>query len=214
MIIQARLLAPTRIVFDSRRRTAEVNLSNTGGVRGDYRISPVPNVAFNVNGNRQPRLTDAQGVAFLDGLPPDVDANIAVASGTLEDPLMQPGLAGVRVTPRPGHVLRLAMPIVLYSEINGTAYLVKDGQKTELAGVRVELRDAEGRVARSLRTAYDGFFNLDALPPGSYRLELAEAAAARLGVAPPPPRVIVLSPEGTVLDGQDLILEAPAGGER
>ena len=32
------LVAPTRLVFDNRRRTAEVNLTNTGNVPGDYRV--------------------------------------------------------------------------------------------------------------------------------------------------------------------------------
>ena len=33
------LIAPTRVVFDARKRSAEVNLSNIGGARATYRIS-------------------------------------------------------------------------------------------------------------------------------------------------------------------------------
>lgn len=33
------LVAPTRLVFDSRRRSAEVNLTNTGTAPGNYRVS-------------------------------------------------------------------------------------------------------------------------------------------------------------------------------
>lgn len=188
-------------------------LDANGNGRRDPGEPPVSNVAFNVNGSRHPRLAGKDGVVLLDGLPQDVDANISVATGSLEDPLMRPGLAGARFTPRRGHVARLEMPIVVFSEINGTAYRSQAGRKTELAGLRVELRDASGRVVKSLRTAYDGFFNMDGLPPGSYRLEVPEAAARRLGAAPPPPLTVVLSPEGSLLDGQDLILEVPEAGE-
>ena len=33
------LVAPTRVVFDSRKRSAELNLSNIGGARATYRVS-------------------------------------------------------------------------------------------------------------------------------------------------------------------------------
>ena len=183
--------------------------ANNNG-RRDPGERPLPNVAFNVNGSRHPHLTDSRGVAFLDGLAQGQDSNIAVATGTLEDPLMRPEVAGVRVTPRPGHVVRLDVPIVLFGEINGTAYRLEAGRRTPVAGLRVELRDAAGRVFKSLRTAVDGFYSLDEVPPGSYRLEVPEAAASRLGAHAPAPRAVLLSPEGTVLDGQDLILEVAA----
>lgn len=73
----------------------------------------------------------------------------------------------------------------------------------------MELRDAAGRVVKSLRTAYDGFYSLEDLRPGTYRLEVPEAATLRMGAAPLPVREITLAPEGTLLDGLDLVLEVP-----
>jgi hypothetical protein len=197
--------------------SVEAFLDANANGRHDPGERPLPNLAFNVNGNRQARLTDAQGVAFLEGLPQGQDSNLSLATGTLEDPLMRPAIPGLRITPRPGHVTRVSMPIVIYSEINGTVYLRRDGQALPAAGVRLELRDGAGRVVKSMRTAYDGFYSLDELPPGRYRLEVPEAAARQRGVKPPAPRGVLLSPEGTLLDGQDLVLEpvqeVPATGE-
>ena len=56
----------------------------------------------------------------------------------------------------------------------------------------------------------DGFYSLDELPPGSYTLTVAEPAARAVGARPPKPRPLELSPEGNVLDGEDLILEVAA----
>ena len=184
--------------------------SNGNGVR-DPGEKPQPDLGFLVGGNKHPRLTDNGGVVFLDGLTPDVDTSVAVAPSTLEDPLMRPERSGVRLTARPGHVARLAVPIVVFGEINGTGYQLKSGQKLPLAGLRLELRDGGGRVVKSLLTAFDGFYTFSDLPPGSYQLSVAEAAAGRLGAAPPPVRTLTLAPEGSILDGVDFILDLPDG---
>lgn len=187
-------------------------LDNNGNGRWDPGEKPVPDLGFRINGAAHPRVTDGAGVAFLDGLPQDVDANIAVAPGTLDDPLMHPVHPGARVTPRQGHVARLDVPVMLLGEINGTTCLRRGGQRVPAPGLRLELQDGEGRVVKSLRSAYDGFFNFTELPPGSYRVVVPGAAAQRLGASTPPPRNCRLLPEGTVVDGMEIVLDAPAGG--
>ena len=193
--------------------SAQAFLDANGNGARDTGEKPVPNVGFLVNGAAHPHTTDPGGVAFLDGLPQDVEANIAVAPGTLEDPLMRPLRPGARVTPRGGHVVRLEIPVAIHSEITGTTYRRQDGRRRELPGLRLELRDASGKVVRSLRSAFDGFFTLGDLPPGTYTLEVPAAAARALGAAPPGPRTVKLAPEGSVLDGVDLVLDLPGTTE-
>lgn len=187
--------------------SAEAFLDGNGNGVRDPGEKPLANVGFLVNGAAHPSLTDAKGVAFLDGLPQDVDANLAPNPTTLEDPLMRPAVPGARFTPRAGHVTRLEAPIVLFSEITGTTFRVQGGLRTELPGLRLELVDASGKVLKSVRSAFDGFYSFGDLPPGDYTLEVAEASAQRLGAPAPPPRKVHLAPEGTVLDGVDFILE-------
>lgn len=190
--------------------SAMAYLDTNGNGQRDPEEKPLPGVGFLVNGSGQTRVTDRNGVAFLEGLPLNVDANIGVNAGTLEDPLMRPERAGVRVTPRAGHVVMLDVPIVLFSEISGTAYLMKNGRKEELPGLRLELLDHAAKVIKSLRTAYDGFYSFGDLPPGTYTLVVDEAIAKRHKAAAPAPRTFHLAPEGTLLDGVDFVLE-PAG---
>ena len=190
--------------------SARAFLDSNGNGRWDPGEKPLPDLGFKINGAAHPRSTDAAGVAFLDGLPQDVDANIAVAPATLDDPLMHPVRPGLRVTPRQGHVAQAEVPVILLGEINGTAYLRRNGQRAELPGLRLELQDGEGRVVKSLRTAYDGFFNFTELPPGPYRVVVPADAARRRGAAAPPPGNCVLKPEGTVVEGLEVVLEVPA----
>jgi hypothetical protein len=184
--------------------------SNGNGVQ-DPGEKPLPGLGFLINGSSQQTLTDSEGVSFLQGLPQDVDAHLAVNTSTLEDPLMRPALTGVRITPRGGHVVRLEMPVVLLGELNGTTYRLLDGVRSVLPGLRVELRNAQGQVIRSQRAANDGFFTFTEVPSGTYRLEVPEAAAKALDAPVPAALTISIATEGTILDGLELVVAIPSG---
>jgi hypothetical protein len=184
--------------------------TNGNGVK-DPGEKPLEGVGFLVNGAQQPRRTDAHGLAYLNNLSGDMDANLSLATSTLEDPLMRPGRPGVRITPRQGHVREVDLPVIILGEATGTAFVRRDGGVQELPGLRLELLDAAGKPVRTLRTGFDGFFDATELPAGTYQLRVDPQEAQRLGLAPPKPRSLVIGAEGTLLDGQDFILEAPAG---
>lgn len=177
---------------------------------GDGRRGPgerdLEGVGFLVNGVRHPRASNAQGIAFLTNLGGEADANLAVAQSSLEDPLMRPGTPGFRVTPRPGHVVRVDFPLVLFGEVNGTVFLGAEGAGRELPGLALELVGADGRVLRRVRSAYDGFYTLSDLPPGRYQLRVADGEVRRLGLQPIPPRLVRIERDGTTLEGVDFRL--------
>jgi hypothetical protein len=181
-------------------------LDANGNGQRDPGEKPVPGASFMTNGASRPQLADETGVAFLTSLPADQEANISVNPSSLEDPLMRSGVPGHRITPRPGHVARLELPLVVLGEVTGTAYLKQGPNSSELPGLRVELLTASGQVFKSVRTAFDGFFTLSDLPAGDYQLRVTAEEAQRLGVAAPPSKAIHISSEGTLLDGVDLLL--------
>lgn len=166
---------------------------------------PLPNVTFVVNGMSDRRATDAEGIALVTGLPVDQPTDLSVAPGSLEEPLWVPNRPGVRFVSRPGNTLQVDFAIDALGEVQGTVYLLQGDRRTELAGVPVELVDAQGKVAVQERAAYDGFYVLSKVPPGVYQLRLAPAETQRLGLEPKT-REVTIPAEGGFVDTVDLIV--------
>lgn len=120
------------------------------------------------------RLTDSEGRAVIDGLQPFRPVLIGIDAGTLPDPMVQPASAGVVVTPRPGVMTTIDLPLVGAGEVHGT--LVRNGGG-QLEGVDLELIDAEGRVARATRSEFDGYFLFEGVPYGRYTVRIAQISA-------------------------------------
>jgi hypothetical protein len=123
--------------------------------------------------------TDAKGRTVIDGLQPYEPILIGIDASSLPDPFVQPATSGIVIVPRPGIPLTLELPLVSAGEISGT--LQREGGKT-LSGVDVELLDKAGRVVKTTRSEYDGFFLFEFVPYGSYRLRVAALSANVIGV--------------------------------
>jgi len=204
---RGRLLAQAQGLASQGAISARAFVDTNGNGRMDPGEKGAEGVGFLVNGASHPVLTDKHGIAFLANLNGDLDANIAVASSTLEDPLMRPGKPGIRLTPRPGHVTQVDVPLVLFGEINGTVFVKKDGATQELPSLSLDLVDSHGKVIRRVRTAYDGFYTLPDIPPGTYELRISEGEARRFGLRVPRPRPVHIARDGTVLDGLNVVLD-------
>ena len=125
--------------------------------------------------------TDANGRTVIDGLQPYEPILIGIDASSLPDPFVQPATSGVVVVPRPGIPLTIELPLVSAGEISGN--LQREGGKT-LSGVDIELLDTAGRVVKTTRSEYDGFFLFEFVPYGRYKLRVATLAANVVGVEP------------------------------
>jgi hypothetical protein len=179
--------------------------SNGNGVRAPGEPA-LEGAGLSVNGTPRAALYPGDGAIFTPNVRPDAWATVSLAEGTVEDPLVKPRIAGYRVLPRVGKAIPLDFPLVVGGEITGDTRIQTAGGPEPLGGVRLELLDAEGRLKLQVVSAFDGFFDLADLGPGSYTLRVAPAEAGRLGVSLPPPRVFTLDPKGTQYDGIQLIL--------
>ena len=139
----------------------------------------VEGVAIEAGFAHSARTTAANGRAVVDGLNPYVPILVGIDKGSLPDPLLQPKGPGMVVVPRPGVAAEVLLPLAPTGEIEGTL-LNPDGQAR--AGVMLELVDAAGRVARRTLSEFDGYFLFDLVPYGTYRLQVAEPVARKLGV--------------------------------
>ena len=78
-----------------------------------------------------------------------------------------------------------------------------------LSGVEIELLDKAGRVVKSTRSEYDGFFLFESVPYGQYRLRIAALSATVVRVNPEISLVAELSVKrGTADLGQVVVRDA------
>jgi hypothetical protein len=150
--------------------------------------------------------TDDKGQTVLMGLTPYVPVLIGIDASSLPDPFVQPANSGVVVTPRPGVPVVIELPLVSAGEISGN--LLREGGRT-LNGVDIELLDKTGRVVKTTRSEYDGFFLFESVPYGQYHLRVSALAANVVRVNPEINVVADLNSKGGTADlGQIIVRDA------
>ena len=167
---------------------------------------PIPDIGFRVGGGVNNQRTDEDGVAFLTGLPVHQSLSITIAPETIADPSWTVALDGVSVIPRPGHTILLDFPIFISGEIDGTVYVERGDRQFGAGRVTIELVDSAGRVVRTASTAYDGFYVMDKIPFGEYRLRVSEKQLADLGQAAKTIDNLSINFESQFQSGLDFIL--------
>jgi hypothetical protein len=150
--------------------------------------------------------TDVEGRTIIDGLQPYEPVLIGIDASSLPDPFVQPATSGVVVTPRPGVPIIIELPLVSAGEISGN--LQREGGKI-LSGVDIELLDKAGRVVKSTRSEYDGFFLFEFIPYGSYKLRIAALSANVVGVETALPKLAELGKASGSVD-LGIVIAKPA----
>jgi len=125
------------------------------------------------------RTTDANGRVMVDDLQPFRAVLVGVDESSLADPFLAPASKGIVVTPRPGVIAELQLPVAPTGEIEG---LLLASTGVEQPGVLLQLVDERGdEIARTI-SEFDGFFLFERVPYGRYRLRVGEEAARSLEV--------------------------------
>ena len=170
---------------------------------------PVEGAGFLLNGgSRHPVRTNADGVAYMSHMAPRQYADVALDTGTLEDPQWQTAIPGVRVLPRPGKVVLVDFPVVMTSEIDGTVYLEEDGKTRGIGNALLELVNERGEVVATQRSAADGYYIVPAVRPGRYTLRLAAEQLRSLGLEANQSHPINMKADGDYVNGIDFTLRA------
>lgn len=156
--------------------------------------------------------TAKNGEVFLYDLPAGELTDIFVEEGGSMDATWISGFPGVSVRPRPGLVSRLEFPIHMSGEIDGTLYAqTAAGKPRPLKNVRLGLYDETGKLRLSTKTANDGFYLFELVPPGQYYLisDPENLRTARVSALPPQP--IKIGFDGTIIYGNDITYPAGSG---
>jgi hypothetical protein len=198
--------ADARPRSESGTVAAQVFLDADGdGARGPG-DEPLEGVRLRATPGGSEARTDADGVAVLRGFPSAYRSEIALVTSSLEDPLRIPRRRDVAILPRSGSMLLVDFPVVACGEIAGTVRVRRAGATHALAGARLELvAVADGRVVKRARSAFDGYYDIAAVPPGRYRLyAMPPGTLAR--DATPTSIPIEIDAGGPILEGLDLTL--------
>lgn len=124
-------------------------------------------------------VTAENGRTIVDGLRPFKPILVGVDEASLGDPFLAPAVKGIVVTPRPGVVAQIELPISPSGEVEG---VLLNAQGLEQPGVTLELIDRRGNVAAQTGSEFDGFFLFQRVPYGEYRLRVADDSAETLQV--------------------------------
>jgi hypothetical protein len=153
--------------------------------------------------------TNAEGFSLIKDLPENFVTDIRVDPTTLPDTFMIPGFAGVSVFPRAGQMIELAFPVHMSGEIDGTIYVEGQGLGKQAARASVKLIPVDGRTTKIIDTvtAIDGYYVLSSVPPGSYLLNIDAPSASKIKAGGMQPIPITIGFDGTVVSGQDLVLQ-------
>jgi hypothetical protein len=164
---------------DGRRSSDEKPLEGVGLTAGQF-------------GTSEP--TDKRGHAVIEGLNPYEPVMVGIDESTLPDPFLIPVTKGVVIIPRPGIAAELEIAVAPTGDVEGEIHGFED---TPRAGVEIELVDRSGRVAASALSEFDGYFLIERVPYGTYRLQISAGAARARGAARALGKTIVLSKDNS-----------------
>jgi hypothetical protein len=204
---QARWVSDAFPMADTGSVSARVFVDkNRNGVM-DADEEPIKGAALTVDGGRRDVRTNEDGIAYMRRLPVRTNVNVGLDADSLEDSQLTPQAPGYRIVPRPGGGAQLEFPVLLTSEIDGTVYRMEAGRRRGTSGLRVDLVDAAGVVKASAKTAPDGFYILNAVPPGDYGLRIAPEQLLQYQLKESSPTRVKVNADGSFVNGVDLVLE-------
>ena len=195
---------------------ANVFIDKNGDGLNSLGDEPLSGISFKP-GSHENKSND-KGFIILDSITPFIPTNVILREETLPDPFLRPSVAGYKVMIRPGTSVDLSFPVIWMSDIEGTV-LVTETQTTQngslirktrrgLGNVKIIVMDKNGKKVRSTRSEFDGFFAVQSLPSGKYKLIIDPDQAARFHLDDNGGTEFTLKNNSFVLFGVELNLTA------
>ncbi|MFB3135738.1 MAG: SPOR domain-containing protein [Rhodospirillales bacterium] len=203
-----------RNIADKGAISARVFLDENQNGRFDAGDQPIEGVTFIANNRRISTPTGEDGMAFITGLPAHRATNFTILRKSLEDPFWIPRPEGVAVVVRPGVVGQADFAVVSTGEVDGTVYRRRGTSEQEIADVVVQLLDTEGKLVTEVKTAFDGFYLFEFVPPGHYVVRIDPEQMARLKLTASPESAVGIHGDSTVVNGVDFTVQTAAAGDK
>jgi|GEM_PF-3215046 len=165
------------------------------------------NVKFAGNSDWRFTETNEFGQALLMGASAGGTQQIGIDLASLKDPFLFPQYDKLAVKTHPGGLNRIMIPVVSYSDIEGSVY-IEDGMGTRPALNIPVLLKRNKQIIANTRTESDGYFAFSKVSPGKYKIGIDEdyLADKRIQVLDDEPRVEVQE-IGDVIWLEDIVLK-------
>jgi len=140
-------------------------------------------------GSQAPQKAGDQGLLVVTQLPINMPVKITLDPDNQKDPYLAAAAGNYQVVPRAGKVILVDYPLIEVSQIDGTVHVPAG---VSPAGLRVDLVNTEGQVVNSTHTAFDGYYLLEGITPGSYRIRVSNDSLAGKHLKQPDDRTTVV----------------------
>ena len=197
---------------------SRVFVDHNGNGIFDEGDAPIEGAKLEIDRGIRRVASDADGFLYIPAVTPNRRMVVKVDRDSLKDPFLVPVKEGVAMVANPGGTVRLDFPVVTTGEIDGTVFKVEDSRVFPVSGAEIQLFDGDGNLVKELRSAFDGFYLLEFLPPGEYTVRIDPDQLARLGLTADRVHRLTIDGDGTVLNARDFLLrkigeDAPASGD-
>ncbi len=145
-------------------------LDENRNLRQDTNEAPIEGVMFAGSSLWRDKSTDANGMVRLNT--GARTQNLILKSDSLPDPYMLPAAGKVQVLTHPGGVNTAQFPVHTFNDVEGTIYVVGDSSSRGAAYVDIAIIDNTEQIVVKTRTESDGYFYVNAIPPGDYHIEI------------------------------------------
>ena len=136
--------------------------------------------------------------------------HVEVEDRGLDDPFWLPMLEPFSYHSRPGKIIYVDIPIVDSAEIDGTCWIEKDGKKSPLGKVKIQLLNANGELVKETTTTYDGFYLFDKILPGKYMAKVEPEQLKKSNISSQRKEdieiLLTLEPGGDIKSGIDFVI--------
>jgi hypothetical protein len=170
--------------------------------RGEQRLY---GLNLRTNGGRIER-NDRDSTIRILGLEPYTECFIELDKNSFDNVAYRLKFATISVTIDPNKLKLIEIPVLVLGEASGVVTIVKEGVKTGLARMVLNIYDKDSRLAGRTISEDDGYYSYLGLPPGSFNVRIDSIQLRRTGIISSPDSInfnIAEGIEGDFVDGLD-----------
>ena len=162
---------------------------------------PLENARLIVGQSSSKTATTEDGLILVNA-PEDKITNFRVDPSSLEDPYFLPATEGFSTVPTRGGVIQASFPVIETGAVEGSVF--REDNNRAIPGLTLELFDEAGEKVDEVVTAFDGYYAIEFVRPGTYSIQANPTHGVTILE-----NMFTLTPQDLFLYGNDLYIHIP-----